>query len=299
MSGIKLLLILVIAVLIVVLFKYVQIKRQIRNLSKQMTDLTTGKSEKMLDISLVDKDIEQLAAVLNQYNEKQRQSIASTLRHEMYLKESIANISHDLRTPLTVLKGYNEMLQASDNSQTRETAATMGKHISRMENYVSSMSNLRRMEDTQPDYKLIDLQPLVSSLYDSAKIVCTKNGKELILQNDIPILQLSLDSAFISQVCNNLISNAVRYARTLVTISFALHDNGLLLSVSDDGNGFDKDSLQKAANPYFTGESNHSEHFGLGLYICKLLCEHHNGYLRIENTEVGAKVSAFFKTPVL
>lgn len=67
MSGIKLLLILVIAVLIVVLFKYVQIKRQIRNLSKQMTDLTTGKSEKMLDISLVDKDIEQLAAVLNQY----------------------------------------------------------------------------------------------------------------------------------------------------------------------------------------------------------------------------------------
>ena len=210
-----------------------------------------------------------------------------------------AAFAHDLRTPLTVLKGYNEMLQASDNSQTRETAATMGKHISRMENYVSSMSNLRRMEDTQPDYKLIDLQPLVSSLYDSAKIVCTKNGKELILQNDIPILQLSLDSAFISQVCNNLISNAVRYARTLVTISFALHDNGLLLSVSDDGNGLDKDSLQKAANPYFTGESSHSEHFGLGLYICKLLCEHHNGYLRIENTEVGAKVSAFFKTPVL
>ena len=210
-----------------------------------------------------------------------------------------AAFAHDLRTPLTVLKGYNEMLQTSDNSQTRETAATMGKHISRMENYVSSMSNLRRMEDAQPEYKLIDLQTVASSLYDSAKIVCTKNGKELILQNNIPILQLSLDSAFISQVCNNLISNAVRYARTLVTISFTLHDNGLLLSVSDDGNGFDKDSLQKAANPYFTGESSHSEHFGLGLYICKLLCEHHNGYLRIENTEVGAKVSAFFKTPVL
>ena len=210
-----------------------------------------------------------------------------------------AAFAHDLRTPLTVLKGYNEMLQASDNSQTRETAATMGKHISRMENYVSSMSNLRRMEDTQPEYKLIDLQPLVSSLYDSAKIVCMKNGKELILQNDIPALQLSLDSAFISQVCNNLISNAVRYARTLVTISFAVHDNGLLLSVSDDGNGFDKDSLQKASNPYFTGENNHSEHFGLGLYICKLLCEHHSGYLKIRNTVGGANVSAYFKSPTL
>jgi len=73
----------------------------------------------------------------------------------------------------------------------------------------------------------------------------------------------------------------------------------LLLSVSDDGNGFDKDSLQKAANPYFTGESNHSEHFGLGLYICKLLCEHHNGYLQIRNTVNGANVSAYFKSPTL
>ena len=87
-----------------------------------------------------------------------------------------AAFAHDLRTPMTVLKGYNEMLQTSDNSQTRETAATMGKHISRMENYVSSMSNLRRMEDTQPEYKLIGLQPLISSLYDSAKIVCAKNA---------------------------------------------------------------------------------------------------------------------------
>lgn len=86
-----------------------------------------------------------------------------------------AAFAHDLRTPLTVLKGYNEMLQASENPQTQETAAIMGKHISRMESYVSSMSNLRRMEDAQPEYKLIDLQTVASSLYDSAKIVCAKN----------------------------------------------------------------------------------------------------------------------------
>lgn len=210
-----------------------------------------------------------------------------------------AAFAHDLRTPLTVLKGYNEMLLSSENPQTRETAATMGKHISRMENYVSSMSNLRRMEDTQPTYELIDLQPLVSSLYDSAKIVCTKNGKELIIQNDIPNSQLPIDSSFVLQVGNNLISNAVRYARTTVTISFALRDNGLLLSVSDDGKGFDKSSLQKATSPYYTEESDHSEHFGLGLYICKLLCEHHDGYLKIENTATGANVSAYFKTSAL
>lgn len=210
-----------------------------------------------------------------------------------------AAFAHDLRTPLTVLKGYNEMLQASDNSQTRKTAATMEKHICRMENYISSMSTLRRMEDTQPEYKAVSLQSLISSLYESAKIVSSQNGKELFLQNDIPTLQLSLDSSFISQVCNNLISNAVRYARTSVTLSFSLRDNGLLLSVSDDGKGFDKSTLSKATNPYYTEESNHSEHFGLGLYICKLLCEHHNGHLKIEDVTGGAIVSAYFKAPAL
>ena len=210
-----------------------------------------------------------------------------------------AAFAHDLRTPLTVLKGYNEMLQASDNSQTRKTAATMGKHICRMENYISSMSTLRRMEDTQPEYKAVSLQSLISSLYESAKIVSSQNGKELFWQNDIPTLQLSLDSSFISQVCNNLISNAVRYARSSVTLSFSLRDNGLLLSVSDDGKGFDKSTLSKATNPYYTEESNHSEHFGLELYICKLLCEHHNGYLKIEDVTGGAIVSAYFKALAL
>lgn len=210
-----------------------------------------------------------------------------------------AAFAHDLRTPLTVLKGYNEMLQASENSKTQEISATMGKHISRMENYVSSMSNLRRMEDTQPEYKLTDLSPLVFSLYDSAKIVCAKNGKETLLKNDITVSPVSLDSTFVSQVCNNLLSNAVRYARTSVTLSFSMQDDGLLLSVSDDGKGFDKSSLQKATNPYYTEEGNHSEHFGLGLYICKLLCEHHNGYLKIENTANGATVFAYFKIPAM
>ncbi len=213
-------------------------------------------------------------------------------------KQLNAAFAHDLRTPLTVLKGYNEMLQTSEHTQTKEIAVTMGKHISRMETYVSSMSKLHRIEDTQPECKPVLLQPFLSSLYESAKIVCAQNEKGLRLQNKVSVSQLSLDSSFISQVCNNLISNAVRYARTTVTLSFALQDNIFLLSVSDDGKGFDKNSLQKVTAPYFTEETDHSEHFGLGLYICKLLCEHHGGYLKIDNISNGAKVSAFFKSPL-
>lgn len=214
-------------------------------------------------------------------------------------KQLNAAFAHDLRTPLTVLKGYNEMLQASDNPQTQETAVTMGKHISRMDAYVSSMSNLRRLEDTQPEFKTVLLQPFLSAMYESAEMICKQNGKTLYLQNSVPASQLSIDTDFVSQVSNNLIANAVRYAHNTITISFAVHDNGLLLSVADDGKGFDKNILQKATSPYFTEETDRSEHFGLGLYICKLLCEHHGGYLRIENVSSGAKVIAFFKSSSL
>jgi signal transduction histidine kinase len=210
-----------------------------------------------------------------------------------------AAFAHDLRTPLTVLRGYSEMLQSGNDSQTKETAAVMEKHISRMENYVTSMSNLRRMEDMQPVYRLVDVPSLVSSLYDGAKIICTQNKKELILEGAVADSQLFLDNVMISQVSNNLISNAVRYACTTVTLSFSVLDDGLLLSVSDDGNGFDKESLAKATGAYYTRENNHSEHFGLGLYICRLLCERHHGYLKIENTFRGAKVSAYFKSSEL
>lgn len=210
-----------------------------------------------------------------------------------------AAFAHDLRTPLTVLKGYNEILQASADPQTRETAATMGKHIARMEGYVGSMSRLRRMEDARPAYKLVELRPLAATLGDSAKILCEKRGKELVVQTNLPDARLYLDGDFVSQVCSNLVSNAARYAKRTVKLSFSVDGGGLLLSVWDDGKGFDPNSLQKAASPYYTEETDRSEHFGLGLYICKLLCERHNGCLQIENAADGARVSACFKVPCL
>lgn len=206
-----------------------------------------------------------------------------------------AAFAHDLRTPLTVLKGYNEMLQTSEAKETREIAATMEKHLSRMETYIASMSTLQRLEDTTPTYERVLLGPFLLSLQESAQILCTQRGKTLHLRESLPTCQLFMDKSFISQVYDNLVANALRYAKTQITLSFTFQDNGLLLTVSDDGAGFDKKSLQKAMEPYFTKETNHAVHFGIGLYICKLLCQQHGGYLKIENTSNGAKVSAFFK----
>lgn len=210
-------------------------------------------------------------------------------------KQLNAAFAHDLRTPLTVLKGYDEILQASNNPATRDTAVTMGKHIFRLERYVDSMSHLRRLEDAQPKSDKFDIRAYVDTIADSVKILCEQHGKTLWVQINIKNILICIDCSFVSQVNNNLISNALRYAKLEVHISYVSDNNGFYISVSDNGCGFTKDVLNKATNPYFTEEKDHSEHFGLGLYICKILCEHHGGYLKIENCSTGAKVTAFFK----
>lgn len=87
MSNIEWILIIITIFLVILLFRYIQLKKQIRNLADQVNELNSGNSQQMLDISLIDKDLERLAGILNQYNIRQRQAVAGVLRNEEYLKE--------------------------------------------------------------------------------------------------------------------------------------------------------------------------------------------------------------------
>ena len=206
-----------------------------------------------------------------------------------------AAFSHELRTPLTVLKGYDELLCDSPDDGTRKIAATMEKHIARMEHYVESMGSLRRLEDLAPKWERVSVKELTAALYEGAAMECRAHGKTLVFRNRTHGQELVADRSGIVQVCGNLTANAVRYAVSEIRLCVEEREGGLLLSVSDDGAGFSEDALQKAANPYFTEEKESGEHFGIGLYLCRLLCEHNGGRLVMENGSPGARVTAYFR----
>ena len=106
---------------------------------------------------------------------------------------------------------------------------------------------------------------------------------------------IEVDLEFVEQVYNNLISNAVRYAESNIRIRMLKNRDMFCLEVADDGPGFSVKSLKRAVEPYFTEEDSREENLGLGLYICRMMCENHGGYLVIENTEAGGRVTAGFK----
>ena len=107
---------------------------------------------------------------------------------------------------------------------------------------------------------------------------------------------MNIDPSAVTQVFENLLGNAARFARTKVSVQLETDGKTLSICVADDGKGFTEKALASAAKPYFSGEqTEETYHFGLGLYICQTLCEKHGGNLKLANaTNGGASVTAFF-----
>jgi len=200
--------------------------------------------------------------------------------------------SHDLRTPLTVLKGNVHMLKEyltmenPDEEKVNGAIRTMENHIGRLENYVDIMSRLQKLDDIEVNRIRINSRELTSLLRNTASILCEEHT--LSFYDEVAEPALHIDPEILIPVAENLISNAARYAKTRIAIVCS-HQRGILsISVSDDGRGFSEKDLQYATNPFYKANTNiFDAHFGLGLNISKTLSERHGGGLTITNVDAG------------
>ena len=209
-----------------------------------------------------------------------------------------AAFSHDLRTPLTVLKGQSEMLSQYAPKMSEDkiisTAEMMKRHIIRLENYVTTMNDLQRLEDVEIKKETVAVDEIEKQMRMTGMAICTEKEFSLI-QNISNIPEVMLDISIVMQVYENLLSNAIRYVKTKIQVVIEKKEDFILLTVSDDGVGFTAKDLSDAMKPFYKAENETgNEHFGMGLNICKTLCEKHGGSLQILN-ESGAKVIAAFK----
>lgn len=213
-------------------------------------------------------------------------------------KQLNAAFAHDLRTPLTVLKGQTEMLVKYAPKMSEEkiisTAEMMGRHITRLEAYVNTMNELQRLEDVEIKKESVAIKDIEKQMRITGTTVCTK--KEFVFRQNIPNTQnVTIDISVVMQVYENLLSNALRYADTKIEVHIDKQDSLFVLAIADDGGGFTSKDLSNAMKPFYKAENEtNNEHFGMGLNICKILCEKHGGYLKISNNN-GAKVVAAFK----
>ena len=254
-----------------------------------------------LDFKIVyDKEDEmgKLCASFEKMRQALQESNKEMWRQMEERKRLNAAFSHDLRTPLTVLKGQSELLRQYAPKMTAEkvsdTSEMMHRHIVRLEEYVQTMWELQRLEDIEIARQSITLEALCKQLEETGEAV--RNGKgfshEVIGDRDS---YLNIDAAIVMRVYENLLANAVRFTKEKIKVSAESQDGYLYLTVSDDGAGFIKKDLENATKPFYkTVRETDNEHFGMGLNICKVLCEKHGGYIRLSNRN-GAVVTTVFR----
>ena len=222
-------------------------------------------------------------------------------------KQLNAAFAHDLRTPLTVLKGYSELLMRYlpqgkiSQKKSEEILKLMTKQLERLTSFSKTMKEVRNL-DTYPvereDIELIHLQQVITGILEALNL---NGGVKLSIETGIQKEQRGLaDEQVILEVLDNLLSNAIRFAYSEITVFLETEQQEdkefLLLYVQDDGSGFTQNDLKKAIEPYYSAETE-GEHFGIGLHICTMLCKAHQGAFSIANRmgKKGAIVSASFQ----
>ncbi|MFB5268316.1 ATP-binding protein [Paenibacillus enshidis] len=217
-------------------------------------------------------------------------------------KQLNAIFAHDLRTPLSVLKGYSELLATylPQNNISREKLLdmieTMNVHIVRLESYTEAMNSIQKLQDMPVHSRTAETDHLISLLNDSARQITGQCGKTFSTSIAVDANKLAVDLHLVMQVFENLLINAARHASSHVSVRYSANEGFFSVTVMDDGSGFSDEELQKAVLPFYRGEvSDANEHHGLGLYICKVLCEKHEGSLHVDNgPQGGGSVAARF-----
>lgn len=210
-----------------------------------------------------------------------------------------ASVAHDLRTPITVLKGYLDYLEDGilqdklTEDKLLDTVLSMQGAVTRLEQYAECVRNLEKIENIEIKIQPENVKLLIKEMESNISQLTGK--KEILFSDGISFDEVNIDKGVLFRILENLLQNALRYAEKQINISITQNDKFLILTVKDDGKGFTETDLKKADTMFYSKDRG-KEHFGIGLGICKILCEKHGGRLFITNNkEKGACVIAKLK----
>jgi signal transduction histidine kinase len=213
-----------------------------------------------------------------------------------------AAIAHDIRSPLSVLKGYQEMLMDYLPDGTVDTETAMGmleesrKQIERMDHFVETMRKMSSLEQRTLVSRPITAEEIKADIMAELVVLEAEKEKQVIMKVQETTDRFQGDKEVVLEVTENLLSNALRYAKKQITINVSVTRQELMICVEDDGRGFDSDMETVTKAFYQQNVKDSLNHSGMGMYISRLYCEKHGGRLVLENKAAGGtSVTAVFR----
>ena len=290
---------------ILLILYYASFVKPVKELKKFSVEIAKGNLDEPLPIRK-DNLFGSFVEAFDQMREELRDSRKREVKAERARKEMVTDLSHDIKTPISVIKVACEVLEAKGNKKLNEIGEreddkkdieyTLEKvsTISQKADLISSlMTNV--MHSTLDDIDKISVNPVeTDSRILKDFFVNLKNYGNIIIENEVPAGIVYMDRLRMEQVIDNIVSNSHKYAGTDIRVSFSEtsalssdgenKDNFICITIKDSGKGVREEDLPLITQKYYRGSnSKETAGYGLGMYLVKRYMEMQKGGMEYYN----------------
>ena len=298
---------------------WIFVRRFSRNINKPIDDLINAAKKiknKDLDFHMeyeADNELGELTKAFEAMRDELQISLNTQWLIEQERSDMIAAIGHDLRTPLTVIKGHIEVLQESnlDNKERlHKYIDTIANNTNRAIKLIEDMNIISKLE--RIDFKLspkdVHLENFVEEIKSNYEVICKKKNIKFsvdYINFNEEKSNIKIDVYRIGQVLDNIISNSNRFTPEggFIKLKITNDIDELHFKIEDSGIGFSSKDKKRIFEKFYQGDESRSKekgHFGLGMNIAKIIVEKHGGEIKVKNNDDGgACVEFYIKTQLL
>ena len=231
-------------------------------------------------------------------------SIEQQHHYEKARKELIASISHDLRTPLSSIRGYVEGLEdgiAKTEEMQKKYLRVIKSKTDQLDRLIEDLFEFSRfeLEQLSIEKKLVNSSDFFQEAFHTAQLDFQQAHVEFMIDGPIPSASLHLDTVRMKQVMANLFDNTIRYGGNKVVMKIVKLESHIQVSIMDNGQGIADEDIPFIFNTFYRGEKSRSRELGgtgLGLAIVKYIIHAHEGEIKVES-QLGKGSEFIFTLP--
>jgi len=289
---------LVTAIVGIILFGF--LTRRIRRMAGIIERFDQGDLDQRIPVESND-EIGRLAKRFNSMADTLQENVKELKKTDQLRRELIANVSHDLRSPLASMQGYLETIQLKGSELSDEKRekylSTILKNTVGLRNLVDELFELSKLDTQQvePDMESFPISDLVQDVV--MKFEPKAEEKDIDMRagcpNEMPLVKA--DIAMIERVLSNLIENAIQYTEVggRIDITLEAHNASVAVHIKDNGPGISEEDLPHVFDRFYRAEKSRSrseDGTGLGLAIAKKIMELHGREIYVRNRKEGGSV---------
>lgn len=266
----------------------------IKSITENLSEINKVSTNKEVMLSFPNNELEELGKEINKTLDQKKQIENKYKNTELELRQAIANMSHDLRTPLTSILGYIQLIKDTTLSENERNhyVDIVEKRAKSLKTLITSFYDLSRFEAKEYEFNFIsvNLQNIlcehVASFYDDF----TAKGIEPVIEIDENLPQIIADENAVCRIFNNLIQNVLRHGNKFVKIRLYNNNGVITTEFTNDAPNLSDEDIQHLFDRFFTADKMRSKQStGLGLSITKVLVERMNGTIsaKLKNSNLS------------